>query len=57
MNMDSRIAERVIDAILQEDEAVLCYHDSFIVKHYMADFFRESYAKSLERCYDERLLL
>ena len=46
MNMDSRIAERVIDAILQEDEAVLCYHDSFIVKHYMADFLEKAMRKA-----------
>lgn len=46
MNMDSRIAERVIDAILQEDEAVLCYHDSFIVKSYMADFLEKAMRKA-----------
>lgn len=46
MNMDSRIAERVIDAILQEDEAVLCYHDSFIVKHYMAEFLEKAMRKA-----------
>lgn len=46
MNMDSRIAERVIDAILQEDEAVLCYHDSFIVKSYMADFLEKAMQKA-----------
>lgn len=42
MNMDSRIAERVIDAMLQENEPILCYHDSFIVKHYMEDYLRLS---------------
>ena len=42
MNMDSRIAERVIDAMLQEDEPILCYHDSFIVKEYMEDYLRLS---------------
>lgn len=42
MNMDSRIAERVIDAMLQENEPVLCYHDSFIVRHYMEDYLRLS---------------
>ena len=46
MNMDSRIAERVIDAILQEDEAVLCYHDSFIVKQHMAEFLEKAMRKA-----------
>lgn len=46
MNMDSRIAERVIDAMLQEDEPVLCYHDSFIVKYYMEDYLRLSMEKA-----------
>ena len=42
MNKDSNIAARVVDTMLQNDEAVLIYHDSFIVRQSMEQVLLDS---------------
>lgn len=51
-NIESKIAEKVIDAFTQRGEVVLCIHDSFIVKESLEEDLEKEMRNAFEKVLD-----